>query len=222
MTRRRVRARKSRSSDSSLRGGLPLARVRLRRIGLSWTEPLCVSAIRLRSLAQELRSSSPGALGKGARRHEVCRRRYHCPVPGCPLNRSRRCTRSRVPPSASLCSRSCGCHFPLRRGALGARLIGACGPRHLKVASHEEMGRMAGRVVDLSFSHLWRAARAKPGSRMPTPCGRMSHAVDSSRTRLGVRVRPGFAVTGYRLRERLAAPVAEIRDVQTPSSGAHR
>ena len=44
--------------------------------------------LRLRSLAQELRSSSPGALGKGARRHEVCRRRYHCPVPGCPLNRS--------------------------------------------------------------------------------------------------------------------------------------
>ena len=128
MTRRRVRARKSRSSDSSLRGGLPLARVRLRRIGLSWTEPLCVSAIRLRSLAQELRSSSPGALGKGARRHEVCRRRYHCPVPGCPLNRSRRCTRSRVPPSASLCSRSCGCHFPLRRCALGARLVGTSGP----------------------------------------------------------------------------------------------
>ena len=88
--------------------------------------------MRLRSLAQELRSSSPGALGKGARRHEVCRRRYHCPVPGCPLNRSRRCTRSRVPPSASLCSRSCGCHFPLRRCALGARLIEACGPRHIK------------------------------------------------------------------------------------------
>ena len=87
--------------------------------------------LRLRSLAQELRSSSPGALGKGARRHEVCRRRYHCPVPGCPLNRSRRCTRSRVPPSASLCSRSCGCHFPLRRCALGARLVGASGPRHL-------------------------------------------------------------------------------------------
>ena len=132
MTRRRVRARKSRSSDSSLRGGLPLARVRLRRIGLSWTEPLCVSANRLRSLAQELRSSSPGALGKGARRHEVCRRRYHCPVPGCPLNRSRRCTRFRVPPSASLCSRSCGCHFPLRRCAPGARLVGARGPRHIK------------------------------------------------------------------------------------------
>ena len=34
--------------------------------------------------------------------------------------------------------------------------------------------------------------------------------------------RPGFAMTGYRLRERLAAPVAEIRDVQTMSSGAHR
>ena len=34
--------------------------------------------------------------------------------------------------------------------------------------------------------------------------------------------RRGFAVTGYRLRERLAAPVAETRDVQTLSSGAHR
>jgi hypothetical protein len=65
------------------------------------------------------------------------------------------------------------CHFPLRRGAVGARLIAACGPRHLKVESHEETGRKAGRVVDLSFSHLWRAARAKPGSHMPTPCGRM-------------------------------------------------
>ncbi len=32
----------------------------------------------------------------------------------------------------------------------------------------------------------------------------------------------GIAVTGYRLRERLAAPVAETRDVQTLSSGAHR
>jgi hypothetical protein len=39
---------------------------------------------------------------------------------------------------------------------------------------------------------------------------------------LRVRVSRGFAVTGYRLRERLAAPVAEIRDVQTISSGAHR
>ncbi|SDG00672.1 hypothetical protein SAMN05216337_11028 [Bradyrhizobium brasilense] len=64
-----------------------------------------------------LRSSSPGVLGKGARRHQECRRRYHCPVPGYPFNRSRRGTRSRVPPSASLCSRSCGCHFPLKRCA---------------------------------------------------------------------------------------------------------
>ena len=61
---------------------------------------------------KRLRNFSPGALGKGSRRHGACRRRYHCPCPGCPLNRSRRCTRSRVPPSASLCSRSCGCHFP--------------------------------------------------------------------------------------------------------------
>ncbi|MHC2257344.1 hypothetical protein ACVILK_007036 [Bradyrhizobium embrapense] len=37
-----------------------------------------------------------------------------------------------------------------------------------------------------------------------------------------IECRPGSAVTGYRLRERLAAPVAEIRDVQTPSSGVRR
>jgi hypothetical protein len=36
-----------------------------------------------------------------------------------------------------------------------------------------------------------------------------------------VRVLAGFAVTGLWLRERLAAPVAETRDVQTESSGAH-
>ena len=77
----------------------------------------------------ELRYSSPGTLGKGSRRHGSCRRRYHCPCPGCPLNRSRRCTRSRVPPLASLCSRSCGCHFPLRRCAPGARRIGTRGAR---------------------------------------------------------------------------------------------
>jgi len=53
-----------------------------------------------------------GGTRERSRRHGACRRRYHCPCPGCPLNRSRRCTRSRVPPSASLCSRSCGCHFP--------------------------------------------------------------------------------------------------------------
>jgi hypothetical protein len=39
---------------------------------------------------------------------------------------------------------------------------------------------------------------------------------------LRVRVSRGFVVTGYRLRERLAALVPEIRDVQTSSSGAHR
>ena len=50
------------------------------------------------------------------------------PFPGCPPNRSRRCTRSRVPPSASLCSRSCGRHLPLRRCALGARPAEAFGP----------------------------------------------------------------------------------------------
>jgi hypothetical protein len=126
--------------------------------------------LRLRSLAQELRSSSPGALGKGARRHEECRRRYHCPVPGCPLNRSRRCTRSRVPPSASLCSRSCGCHFPLRRCALGARLVGAFGPGHIK--------------------------EGKPSSCKPIHAASRSRGVNLSRKRLRVRVPPGFAVTG--------------------------
>ncbi len=44
----------------------------------------------------------------------------------------------------------------------------------------------------------------------------------SSRKRLRVRVLSGFAVTGCRLRERLAAPVAEIRDVKTPLSGGYR
>jgi hypothetical protein len=126
--------------------------------------------LRLRSLAQELRSSSPGALGKGARRHEVCRRRYHCPVPGCPLNRSRRCTRSRVPPSASLCSRSCGCLFPLRRCALGARLVGAFGLGHIKQGNRALVSR---------------------------PTRRLGHTgVNPSRKRLRVRVPPGFAVTG--------------------------
>jgi hypothetical protein len=64
-----------------------------------------------RSMAAELLA---GGTRERARRHEVCRRRYHCPVPGYPFNRSRRCTRSRVPPSAS---RSCGCHCPLKRCA---------------------------------------------------------------------------------------------------------
>jgi hypothetical protein len=41
---------------------------------------------------------SPEALARGPRRH-ACRRRYHCPAFGCLLNRSRDCTRSRVPPS---------------------------------------------------------------------------------------------------------------------------
>jgi hypothetical protein len=126
--------------------------------------------LRLRSLAQELRSSSPGALGKGARRHEACRRRYHFPCPGCPLNRSRCCTRSRVPPSASLCSRSCGCHFPMRRCALGARLVGAFGPGHIK--------------------------QGQPSSCKPTHV-RLGHTgVNPSRKRLRVRVPCGFAVTG--------------------------
>ncbi|BAC46871.1 blr1606 [Bradyrhizobium diazoefficiens USDA 110] len=39
--------------------------------------------------------------------------------------------------------------------------------------------------------------------------------------RLRIRVLAGFAVTGHRPRERLAAPAAEIRDAQTLSSGVH-
>lgn len=42
------------------------------RIGLSWTEPLWVSANWLRSVAQGLKELLAGALGKVARRHEVC------------------------------------------------------------------------------------------------------------------------------------------------------
>jgi hypothetical protein len=126
MTHKRTRARKFRSSDSKSKRLLLLVRVRplpqralVNRAARASRAPAGVNP-----LAKMLRSSSPGALGTGALRHEVCRRRYHCPVPGYPLNRSRRCTRSRVPPSASLCSRSCGCHFPLRRCALDARLMG--------------------------------------------------------------------------------------------------
>jgi hypothetical protein len=52
-----------------------------RRIGLLYTEPRCVSAIRLRSLAQTLRSSSPGALVKGAR----LRRSLSLPRPRVPF-----------------------------------------------------------------------------------------------------------------------------------------
>jgi hypothetical protein len=212
MTRRRTRARKSRSSDSSLSGFFCLCACGFRRTGLSRTEPLTRLG----------RSSSPGALGKGSRRHGVCRRGYHCPVAGCPLNRSRRCTRSRVPPSASLCSRSCGCHFPLRRGALAARLIGACGPRHLKVESHEEIGRKACRVVDLSFSHLWRAARAKPGSRMPTSCGRMVTRRRFLANEAESKSSTGFCRDGVQAARDARGAVAETRDVQTLSSGVHR
>jgi len=55
-----------------------------------------VSAIRLRSLAQaHIMCRSPEAL---ARRAAASRHRYHCPSRGCLVNRSRDCTRSRVPP----------------------------------------------------------------------------------------------------------------------------
>ena len=56
-----------------------------------------VSAFRLRSLAQ-IMCRSPEALALGAAVIS-CRRRYHCPERGCLVNRSRDCTRSRVPPS---------------------------------------------------------------------------------------------------------------------------
>jgi hypothetical protein len=56
----------------------------------------CVSAIRLRSLTQaDIMCRSPEAL---ARRAAAARHRYHCPSRGCLVNRSRDCTRSRVPP----------------------------------------------------------------------------------------------------------------------------
>lgn len=73
---------------------------------------------RLRSLAQRLRSSSPGALGKEARlRRLLSLLRSRVPL----LNRSHRCTRTRVPLRVAMLTLS-GCHFPLRRGAVGARL----------------------------------------------------------------------------------------------------
>ena len=87
------------------------------------------------------RARAAGLLAGGSRgrsrRDGSCRRCSHCPCPGWPLNRSRRCTRSRVPPLASLCSRSCGCHFPLRRCAPGARRIGTRGARRHRTETGE-------------------------------------------------------------------------------------
>ena len=150
MIRRRMRARKFRSSVWQL---LPLVRVQLPpHRALVKPSRFASRPSGFDPSRNDYRSSSPGALGKGARRHESCRRRYRCPVPGCPLNRSRRCTRSRVPPSASLCSRSCGCHFPLRRCAIGARLIRACCPRRSRPSPIKKWD--VGRLADLPFSPL--------------------------------------------------------------------
>ena len=137
-----------------------------------------------------------GALGKGSRRHGVCRRRYHCPCPGYPFNRSRRCTRSRVPPSASLCSRSCGCHF-----AVEAMRPWRTPDRGLRPQAHQGRVRLrteqkAGCVADFAFFHSCERGRAPPSSRKPTHAASRSHAVAPSRKRLRVRVPPGFAVTG--------------------------
>lgn len=87
-----------------------------------------------------------------------------------------------------------GCHFPLRRCAVGARLIRACGRGQLRPKPHDEMDES-------------RAA------------SRISHSVAEWAESKSIA---RFAVTGYRLRERLAAPVAEIRNVQILSSGARR
>lgn len=71
--------------------------------------------------------------------------------------------------------------------------VGAFGPEHLNAKSHEESDE-----------------------------GQLASQIRILTLRLRVRVSRGFAVTGYRLRERLAAPVAETCDVQTLSSGGHR
>jgi hypothetical protein len=69
---------------------------------------------------------------------------------------------------------------------------------------------------------LARAAIAAPGSREPSRFASLPSGFDPSRKGLRVRVPAEFAVTGCRLRERLAAPVAEIRDAKACCSRACR
>jgi hypothetical protein len=89
------------SSDGAT--AFSVGRVRWSRTGLSCTEPQGVSAIRLRSLARVM-SRSPEALAFGARRHFIPAS-LSLPLCGCLLNRSRDCSRSRVPPlpASALC-----------------------------------------------------------------------------------------------------------------------
>src|SRR6478752_5963476 len=83
--------------------------------------------------------------------------------------------------------------FSIARYAPGARLVGPAAPV-AQLNSHED-------TMEGGLRHRFRIISS---GRRESEC------------------RPGFAMTGFRLRERLAVPVAETRDVQTLSSGAHR
>ena len=79
--------------------------------------------------ARRLRSSRSYGIARRRHSHEgpaASRRRYHCPSRGCLVNRSRNCTRCRVPPFRRRyhCPES-GCHLSRRRGsALAATVAG--------------------------------------------------------------------------------------------------
>jgi hypothetical protein len=81
-----------------------VGRVRWPRTGLSCTEPQGVSANRA-SIPRAIMSRSPEALAFGSRRHFIPAS-LSLPLCGCLVNRSRDCSRSRVPP-----------RFPRRRYA---------------------------------------------------------------------------------------------------------
>ena len=96
MTRRLMRARKSRSSDSSLSYSFACAHAASAASGSREPSRRRVSAVRLRSLARySVARRRPSLSGPAV---ISFRRRYHCPALGCLFNRSRDCTRSRVPP----------------------------------------------------------------------------------------------------------------------------
>jgi len=75
-------------------------------------------------------SRSPEALALGPAVISF-RRRYHCPSFGCLLNRSRDCTRSRVPPLSRrrYADPPAGASFPCSWRALRARILRR-GARH--------------------------------------------------------------------------------------------
>ncbi|MET4312736.1 hypothetical protein ABIC01_005747 [Bradyrhizobium sp. RT4b] len=189
MTRRRMRARKSKVLRLKLwgRSSSACARAAFAKPGSRRTEPLCVSAVRRRSLAQRDAELLAGGTRKRGSPAAIA---ITAPFPGALLT-GLVAALGPACPFGSLCSRS-----------PGAISLEAMRPAHAWsglrpwVDQRNSMNTRwkAGCVADFAFS----------------------------RVEARVRVSRGFAVTGYRLRERLAAPVAEIRDVQKSSSGAHR